>query len=332
MASIQKTAKGWRAQLFVKGERDSATFKTKVEAEVWATRRRTEILAIRSGRGGEVTTLRQAIERYREEVTPTKRGERWESLRLSSWLNSKDHKALPLDTPIAQVTPEQIAAWKDARMAQRLGANTVLRELGLLSGIFTTARIEWRWIDKNPVSDIRKPRTPDHRERIITQAEIDAVCGELGYSQGSPIRTTSQAVALGFLLALESGMRCGEVFGLKWADVTDTYMAVSSKTQAGRRKVPITPTAKQLLEQAKSFDSVMVLGVPVRSVDTLFRRARDRAKLEGFRFHDARHTAATRIAHKLDPLTLCKVMGWSDPRQAMVYFNPTPEQIAARLV
>lgn len=49
------------------------------------------------------------------------------------------------------------------------------------------------------------------------------------------------------------------------------------------------------------------------------------------RFHDARHTAATRIARRLDVLDLCKMFGWSNPRQAMAYYNPTAGEIASRL-
>jgi integrase len=55
--------------------------------------------------------------------------------------------------------------------------------------------------------------------------------------------------------------------------------------------------------------------------------------LAGFTFHDARHTAATRLAmgRRVDVLELCRIMGWKNPKQAMVYFNPTASQIAARL-
>lgn len=37
------------------------------------------------------------------------------------------------------------------------------------------------------------------------------------------------------------------------------------------------------------------------------------------------------LARKLDVLDLCKMFGWANPKQAMVYYNPTASQIAARL-
>lgn len=66
-------------------------------------------------------------------------------------------------------------------------------------------------------------------------------------------------------------------------------------------------------------------------LDAIFRRARERARLDGFTFHDSRHTAATWLAQRMDVLDLCKMFGWTDPRQAMAYYNPTASQIAARI-
>ena len=78
---------------------------------------------------------------------------------------------------------------------------------------------------------------------------------------------------------------------------------------------------------------MLVFGITSQVLDSLFRRHRDRAGLAGFTFHDARHTAATRLAmsRKVDVLELCRIMGWKNPKQAMTYFNPTASQIAARL-
>ena len=56
-----------------------------------------------------------------------------------------------------------------------------------------------------------------------------------------------------------------------------------------------------------------------------------RVGLDGFTFHDSRHTAATRLAPLVDVLTLCKIFGWAKADQALVYYNPTGSQIAARL-
>lgn len=66
-------------------------------------------------------------------------------------------------------------------------------------------------------------------------------------------------------------------------------------------------------------------------LDVVFRRYRDKAKLSGFTCRDSRHTAATRIAQKLHVLDLCKMFGWTDPKRAMIYYNPLADALAARL-
>ncbi len=77
--------------------------------------------------------------------------------------------------------------------------------------------------------------------------------------------------------------------------------------------------------------SVKVLGLSSQTLDALFRRYRQRAGLSGFTFHDARHTAATMLARRLDVLTLCKMFGWKSTSQALTYYNPTPAQIKRML-
>ena len=140
----------------------------------------------------------------------------------------------------------------------------------------------------------------------------------------------SQAVARVFLFALRTGMRAGEICGLTWDRVHADHVRLPV-TKTRPRLVPLEQRARRLVESMRGWDDVLVFGVGRQTVDALFRRARDRAGLSGFTFHDARHTAATRLAGKLDVLTLCKVFGWSSPAQAMAYYNPSPGEIARRM-
>ena len=89
--------------------------------------------------------------------------------------------------------------------------------------------------------------------------------------------------------------------------------------------------AKRTIKMMKGWDEELVFGISSSTLDSAFRRYRERAGLEGFTFHDARHTAATWIAGKVDVLDLCKIMGWSDPKQAMTYYNPSAEDLAGRM-
>lgn len=338
MASIAKTAKGYRAQVKILGRRDSNTFRTKREAEAWASAREHEIrsgpkapeLAPELAPKESPKTLADAMTRYAEAVSPTHRGARWEFIRLQALLKDPN---LPATKPLPDLTPEDLGAWRNARLAQ-VQAGTVIREFALLSGVLETARREWRWMPVNPLSDVKRPRAPDHREVTITRQQIRAMLEAMGYKRGE-CRTVAQSVAVAFLFALRTGMRAGEICALTWPCVFDGYLIVTGKEigagKTGKRDVPLTPKAARLIEAMRGYDPVYVFGLRTASLDAMFRKYRQRAGLGGFTFHDSRHTAATWMAHKVDVLTLCKVMGWKNTSMALTYYNPKAADIAKRL-
>jgi integrase len=140
----------------------------------------------------------------------------------------------------------------------------------------------------------------------------------------------SQAIAHAFLLALRTGMRAGEICSLRWDQVKQGYLArVGTKTVP--RDVPISKKAARLIEAMRGYDKELVIGVSPQSLDALFRKYRVRAGLDGFTFHDSRHTAATWIAQKLHILDLCKMFGWKNTKRALTYYNPSASDIADRL-
>jgi len=325
MASIQPTANGYRVQVAIRGHRESKTFRTRREASAWAAARETELRGLPEKDMTSGHTLRQALDRFGEEVSPTHKGERWEVIRLHRLA-----KALPVGKRLKDITVTDIAAWRDARLKE-VSAGSVLREFGLLGSVFEVARREWRWIDSNPVKDVRKPRSPDHRDRVITPAETRRMVTAMGYRRLGRIETISQAVAVLFLLALRTGMRASELCGLTWERVAADHCRLPDTKNGKVRDVPLSYRARRLLSQMRGWDQVSVFAVQPSTLDALFRRYRDRAGLSGFTFHDSRHTAATRMARKVDVLTLCKIFGWSDPKMAMVYFNPSPGDIAKQL-
>ena len=172
MASIQKTKNGYRVQIAIRGVRENSSFHTKREAESWAARRETEIRDSKNLSPGSKHTLVDAFRRYAEEVSPTKRGERWEILRLQAF----ESHALPLKKMVDTIEPDDMATWRDSRLAV-VNRGTVLREISLLSAVFESMRREWRWIEKNPLRDMRKPAEPDHREIVITRWQIKMMLG-----------------------------------------------------------------------------------------------------------------------------------------------------------
>ena len=270
MPSIRPSAKGYRVQVEVKGQRDSKTFATKREAQQWAAAREIELRA--QAAGTTTSTLADAFRRYAEDVSPKRRGWRWEHTRLTAF----ERTILPCKLRIGAITPEHIALWRDARLAQ-VSPGTVLRETALLSAVFEVARREWRWLDSNPVKLIRKPPKPAHRERVITWREIKLMLRALDHHPRSPAKSVTQSIALCFLAALRTGMRAGELSGLAWDKYHGHYARLDRTKTGVARDVPLSSKARRVFERARRFDPVLCFGVSPQTLDTLFRRARDRA-------------------------------------------------------
>lgn len=332
MAEPKKTAQGtWRVIIEVRGQRDSKTLPTRREAIEWRDRRVVEMRQAAVAPPvplGDKTTLLQVLRRYADEVTPAKRGNAKESVRLRAF----ERQLLPIGTPISKLTTADLAAWRDDRL--KINARgSVLRDISLLSAVLETARREWGLIERNPMADVRKPAQPDHRERVIAPHEVRRMLRALGHQARPPhqVRSVGQAVAVCFLVALATGMRAGELCGLAWADVYPTHCHLALTKNGSYRDVPLSPVAVRLLERMRGWDAAQVFGIKAATLDAMFRKYRQRAGLGGFTFHDARHTAATRMAKKLHVLELCKVFGWRRMDQALTYFNAAPGDLARKL-
>jgi len=275
---------------------------------------------------GEIKTLREALDKYAEEVSPTRRGERWEIVRIAAFKKS-DH-LLPLNKPLSMVDVDDLIRWRDDRLS-RVSPGTVLRDIGLLQSIFNTARVDWRWLQTDPFKELRKPPSPAHRQRLVSGPELRGVLRALGHSKAPT--TVQQAVAYAALFALFSGLRAGEICAIKWGDVKGSYVVLhTSKTGKGRN-VPLTKGAASVIERMRGASDQHVFAISPAVLDTLYRRARIKAGLSGFTFHDLRHTAATRLARKLHPMDLARMFGWSKLDMAMVYYNATASDIAKQL-
>lgn len=325
MASIQKTARGYRVQVYVQGRRESKSFRTLREARAWAAAR-AEALRVEAADPVGRWTVADALERYAREVSPQKRGARWEWVRIEALCRDP---AFPAGVRLRDLTTQQLAAWRDARLAQ-VSAGAVLRDISLLSAVLETARRDWQWLTVNPLTDMRRPRMPDHREVVIQPRQVRRLLRAMGYSPTQPVRAVAQSVAVCFLLALRTGMRAGELCGLTWERVQADF-CVLPVTKTVPRQVPLTRRALRLLGRMRGYDPVLVFGLTPQALDANFRKYRTRAGLVGFTFHDTRHTAATLLARQIDVLDLCRMFGWASADQALTYYNPSASSIAALL-
>lgn len=320
MASYRKRGTIWRAELYRDGKRESCSFLTKAEAVAWATQREAELVGAKL----PDKTLRDALRRYGREVCPLHKGERWELLRLGTL--ERDAMA---SVRLERLKPADIAAWRD-RSLDRVSGASVAREMNLLKSVLEQARKEWGWLRVNPMTDVKRPRSPPSRKRRISADEIQRLTLAFGLGGGDASETATQRTGLAFLFALETAMRSGEIVGLQWADVSERSVRLPRTKNGDIRHVPLSTRARQILCALPRTDAP-VFGLSDQLRDALFRKARDQCEMVNLHFHDARAEAIWRLSKKLDVMELARVIGHRDLKSLLLYFNSSADELAAKL-
>jgi len=321
MASIIKRGPyQFQAQIRRKGyPTQQKTFETRKAAEAWAT-----VIESEMYRGefvdrseAERTTFSDALDRYAREVTLSKRGWETEMHRI------KALKKTPLAArSLASLRSLDFANHRDERL-KKCSPATVKRELVIISHVFNTARKDWSLPIDNPIASIRKPQAGQHRERRLTEDE------QVGLLQAAD---ESKAATLRFciVLALETGMRAGEIVGLLWEqiDLSNGVIRLDMSKNGDRRIVPLSKAAEAAVRAlprpiqggrlTKFYDT--------RGLSAAFRRACERAGITGLRFHDLRHTFASQLAMKGVPIPqIQQWMGHSTITMTMRYAHLTAD-------
>jgi excisionase family DNA binding protein len=207
-----------------------------------------------------------------------------------------------------EITPDEIEGFKAARLKEGRTRSKVNRDLALLRKIFNVA-IDWGHIDSSPMGKVKFFTEKDNlKERILTQQE------EMRLLQACPPH-----LRLIVLTALYTGMRRGEVLGLRWSQVDLKKRQIRvEKTKSGR--IRIIPMSEQLRSElvklkAENPSSEFVFlypptKEPIKDVKRAFSSAIRKAGIRGLRFHDLRHTYASRlVANGVDIITVRDLLG-----------------------
>ena len=326
MASIRKRGDSWQARVSRHGfPPESKTFPNKTDAERWCRAVETAMDSRQfvSTREAEATTFGDLLKRYRETVTPSKRGAIEEAFRLKALERRKMARLA-----VVNVTPKVIGDFRDERLKECC-ASTVVRDLAVLSSIFNHARREWNLGVANPVALVRKPTAPPGRDRVLT---VDEEARLLHFAMPSGRRNPLLHPLL--VVALETAMRRGELLGLTWADVhLDRAVVRLPLTKNGSsRWVPLSRRAVAALASLERASSAGPFPIAISALDKMFGRLCTRAGIVGLRFHDLRHTATTRLADKLpNVIELAAVTGHRSIQMLKRYYHPTAEALALKL-
>ncbi|MGA2534088.1 MAG: tyrosine-type recombinase/integrase [Candidatus Aminicenantales bacterium] len=228
-------------------------------------------------------------------------------------------KAFFKDETLQTIGAESIERFKAARRAEVAPA-TVNRELACLKTALTKA-VEWGRLETNPAARVKKFKEPPARERILTSDEA----ARLLAAAGPELRPV-------IITALGTGMRRGEILGLRWADLNFTvgYITLITSKSGKGRKIPMSGAVAAALSAIRRRGEFvfqnMETGRPIREMSAAFNAACALAKITGCRLHDLRHTAASKMVEAgVDLVTVSKILGHASITMTMRYAHPTPE-------
>lgn len=325
MATIRKRGDKWQVQVRRKESPPlSRSFLHKSDAQAWA--RQVELLADRGDLTPKTSVLNRmtvgdVIRRYLDEVVPRKRSAKNEAAVLKALLR---HSLAQIT--LASLTSAQFAAYRDERVATVKSA-TVRREFVILRHCFEIAKGEWSIpLRANPLKTVKLPADSKARDRRLQDNDGKALMKAM---------TTPSAWYLRPLitLAIETGMRRGELLSIRWKDVDLTAPTVRIlKTKNGHpRTIPLTPKAVEILSLLERKDE-RVFPVTPNAVRLAWERLRKRAGLEDLRLHDLRHEAVSRFfEYGLTVPEVALISGHRDPRMLSRYTHLRPEKVAEKL-
>jgi len=351
MASFETRGKTVRVVVRVAGGgKKTATFDTMTQARAWAREVERKKAAGQLGRADGVT-VGDMLESYLDEVASKTDSARWNTIRILAFLRD------PLARlPLADVITHDINQWATRRLAtpsartgKPISPATVNRELNLLGAAFSYAMRARKWIVENPCHGANRPAAgPARDRRLLTADEIRALCVASGYREDAPLTMLGQRVGACFLLALETGMRSGEILRLRPVDYNrnDRTLFVSATEKGGRkgarsghvaasRTVPLTARAVEIIDQllqTMPAGQPYIVGMTDAQRDANWRKCRDMAGVENLHFHDAKHEAATRLCQFLDVIALSHAIGTKDLKLLRdTYYNNDARQAATLL-
>jgi integrase len=268
------------------------------------------------------TTLGELLQRYAREVTPVKRGATTELRRLHRLIRD------PLSSlRVGQLTSQAIAAFRDRRLLD--GRRTCHYDLILIRHCLKIAMNEWGlMLSSNPVDKVKMPPSSPARKRRLEDGEFERL-------EEAAKQTKNPHTWPVIVFAIETGMRRGEILGLRWEHVDlDRRIAYLPLTKNGSsREVPLSVKAAEVLSrQRQRNDTTSPFPVTPNGFRLAWDRLRSRAGLVDLRFHDLRHEAISRFFELgLNIPEVAVISGHKDPKMLFRYTHLRADDLVNRL-
>lgn len=325
----------WRAQISLNGKRISKGFKVKADAQAWLRQMQTQL-----DRGLDYEASKITLMEY-----------------LPLWLENSTLALRPRTArQYGDVVRKHIIPYignsqlKDLRLAgiERFYNNLVQAGLGIRTIRITHSvlhralekAVRYGYIVHNPCHDAALPRYQHGEMKVLDEAEVNQL---LVTAIGIPFEAL-------YHLAVKTGMRQGELLGLRWSDlqwhsghlyvhrqVQDArgggYIFQEPKTRSGRRTIQLGEGTLDALRRHREIQRSQIsrmgerwqdndliftskVGTPINPSNLRkdFAELLEKAGLKKIRFHDLRHTAASlMLNHGVPVIVVSRILGHSKP-------------------
>jgi len=290
----------------------------RTEAEAYVVRLKNEAIEARQQGLLGIFVWQQAVIRYLEEFADKR-----------SLFNDRDHlkkldpylRSLRLDAIDMTALQPYI---RDRKSKDGVSNATVNRALEVVRRILNVAHQDWRWL--RAVPKIRMLKEPRRRVRFLRREEADRLIAALPVHMKPIVQ-----------FALATGCRAGEIHGLEWSRV-DLVRRVAwldhGTTKSGEgRGIPLNADAVAALESTRGQHRrwcFTFAGQRIHQSSTAWDKAKQRAGIEDFRFHDLRHTwASWHVQSGTSLQELMELGGWRSYEMVLRYAHLAPEKLSS---
>jgi integrase len=219
---------------------------------------------------------------------------------------------------IANIRRMDVQAYVTRRLAN-VSPGSVIRELGILKHLLNYA-VENEFIPANPAATVKPPKAPAGRVRYLQPPELKALLEVCPDWLRAPVA-----------LAATTGMRRGEILGLRWlhVDLENSRLWLPQTKNGTGRVVYLNATAKAALSSLQregEAPGALVFDLNADVVTHTFKSKCTDLGIVDFRFHDLRHTAASWMRMSgVDLHTVATLLGHKDLRMTARYSHLSPD-------
>ncbi len=233
--------------------------------------------------------FKEAWERYMAEEAPLNAKTTYERAIQAA------KKFLPVmgELALSEITPSVLSRYKVKRMADGVHLATVAKEFRFIQRVFSLCKGEWELINQSPFDRFKIPTGSKERVSYLQPGQLEKL-----------LKASPEWLRPIILLAKNTGIRRGNLADLEWEQVDlEQKTVILYETKNGDPvTIPLGDAACNILEDLRRsknggkyvFPHSTKQEMP-KLITRAFTRARNKAGVKGFRFHDLRHDFATRL-------------------------------------